>query len=181
MRRIKIQKEKPIRDDHNRQKKERSQKTDSPLRYTLSLDEVSISIQQIPALVLLHDPLRPHLPRIRTRLRTRPARPRPRRRSGRRLQQLAEVHREARRGRGREQRARRMRPPTELGRAAYGPEVAEDVAGVREGHVDGLRVREVADVVEEHGECGRERAARGGGAGWGAVGELRVGEGGGGC
>ena len=50
-----------------------------------------------------------------------------------------------------------MRAAAELGRAADGPEIAEDVSGMRKGNVDGLGVREVADIVEEH----RERSCEG--------------------
>ena len=122
-------------------------------------DKVRIMLEEVPPIILLHDPLRPDV--VRPRPHTGASHARPRRGRRRSLQQLAEVQREARRGGRRQQRARGVCAAAEFGRAAYGPEVAERIAGVGERHVYGLGVREVADVVEEHGKRGRERAPGG--------------------
>ena len=51
---------------------------------------------------------------------------------------------------------------SQLGGAAYGPEVGKDVSCTGETNVDGLGEGEVADVIKEHGKCDGEGGLEGG-------------------
>jgi hypothetical protein len=58
---------------------------------------------------------------------------------------------------------KRISGPAEFGGAADCPEIGEHVSGLRKGDIDSLRVREIADIVEQHRVCSCEGGRRVGG------------------